>query len=65
MQFLCECCKRNLYVVVYTMNGFQLKGTIYGFDSDVVVIRQSDGKQAMVYRHAISTVVPDLLVEIG
>ena len=39
------------------MNGFQIRGEIRGFDSFVVVI-YSDGKQQMVYKHAISTIAP-------
>ena len=39
------------------MNGFQLRGTITGFDSFVVVL-VTDGKQQMIYKHAISTLAP-------
>ena len=39
------------------MNGFQLRGIITGFDSFVVVL-VSDGKQQMIYKHAISTLAP-------
>ena len=39
------------------MNGFQLRGTITGFDSFVVVL-DSEGRQQMIYKHAISTVAP-------
>ncbi len=44
-------------VVVFLMNGFQMKGVICGFDSFVVIL-DSDGKQQMIYKHAISTIVP-------
>ena len=44
-------------VTLFLMNGFQLRGTITGFDSFVVVLL-SDGKQQMIYKHAISTLVP-------
>ena len=64
-QFLSECCRNNIHVVIYTMNGFQLKGFILGFDESVLVVRQSDGKQSMIYRHAISTIVPDCSIEIA
>ena len=43
---------------VFLVNGFQIRGEIRGFDPFVVVI-YSDGKQQMVYKHAISTVVPE------
>ena len=41
-------------VTLFLMNGFQLRGTITGFDSFVVVL-VTDGKQQMIYKHAIST----------
>ena len=44
-------------VTLFLMNGFQLRGTIAGFDSFVVVL-VTDGKQQMIYKHAISTLVP-------
>ncbi len=44
-------------VTLFLMNGFQLRGTVTGFDSFVVVL-VSDGKQQMIYKHAISTLAP-------
>ena len=44
-------------VTLFLMNGFQLRGTITCFDSFVVVL-VSDGKQQMIYKHAISTLAP-------
>ena len=44
-------------VTLFLMNGFQLRGVISGFDSFVVVL-VSDGKQQMIYKHAISTLAP-------
>ena len=48
--------------IIFLVNGFQLKGTVTGFD-DFTVIIDSDGKQQMIYKHAISTVVPARPVE--
>ena len=42
---------------MFLMNGFQLRGVIRGFDGFTVIL-DSDGKQQMIYKHAISTVVP-------
>ena len=42
---------------VFLMNGFQMRGIITGFD-DFVVVLDSDGKQQVIYKHAISTVAP-------
>ena len=39
------------------MNGFQIRGTVLGFDSYTVVV-DSEGKQEVVYKHAISTIIP-------
>ena len=47
----------RLPVTMFLMNGFQLKGIVTGFDNFVVVL-SSDGKQQMIYKHAISTLVP-------
>jgi len=44
-------------LTLFLMNGFQLRGIITGFDSFVVVL-VSDGKQQMIYKHAISTLAP-------
>ena len=45
-------------VTVFLMNGFQMRGYITGFDAFIVVLT-SDGKQQIVYKHAISTIVPE------
>ena len=52
-----EVCREKVPVTLFLMNGFQLRGTVAGFDSFVVVLI-SDGKQQMIYKHAISTLVP-------
>ncbi len=44
-------------VTLFLMNGFQLRGTVTGYDNFVVVL-VSDGKQQMIYKHAISTLAP-------
>jgi len=55
--FLNQVRKDNIPVTIFLVNGFQLKGIIKGFDN-FTVIMESDGKQMMVYKHAISTVSP-------
>ena len=52
-----ECRRERVPVTLFLMNGFQLRGIITGFDSFVVVL-VSDGKQQMIYKHAISTLAP-------
>ncbi len=44
-------------VTMFLMNGFQMKGVVTGFDSFIVMLC-SEGKQQMIYKHAISTLVP-------
>ncbi len=55
--FLNQVRKEKLAVTMFLMNGFQLRGIIRGFDGFTVIL-DSDGKQQMIYKHAISTVVP-------
>jgi host factor-I protein len=52
-----ECRREKAPVTLFLMNGFQLRGIITGFDSFVVVL-VSDGRQQMIYKHAISTLAP-------
>lgn len=55
--FLNQARRERMMVTLFLMNGFQLRGVIRGFDAFVVIV-DSDGKQQMIYKHAISTVVP-------
>ena len=50
-------------VTVFLMNGYQLRGVITAFDPYVVVV-VSDGKQQVIYKHAISTIAPEHPVEL-
>ncbi len=50
--------RSRLGVTMFLVNGFQIRGEIRGFDPFVVIV-DSDGKQQMVYKHAISTIVPE------
>ena len=49
--------RQSVPVTLFLMNGFQLRGVITGFDNFVVVL-VTDGKQQMIYKHAISTLAP-------
>lgn len=62
--FLSAVRRDKLTVVVFLMNGFQMKGVIRGFDSFVVIL-DTDGKQQMIYKHAISTIVPPKPLDMG
>ena len=49
--------KSKTPVIIYLTNGFQLRGYVKGFDSFTVVL-DCDGKQMLIYKHAISTITP-------
>lgn len=55
--FLNQVRKDAVPVTVYLVNGFQLKGVVRGFDQFTVVL-ENDGKQMLVYKHALSTILP-------
>jgi len=55
--FLNQLRKEGQSITLFLVNGFQLRGVVKGFDNFTVVI-ECDGKQHMVYKHAISTIVP-------
>ncbi len=55
--FLNQVRKENIPVTMFLVNGFQLRGLVKGFDNFTVIL-DSDGKQQMVYKHAVSTISP-------
>ena len=57
-----EVCQERVPVTLFLMNGFQLRGTVTGYDSFVIVL-VSEGKQQMIYKHAISTLAPIRLLK--
>lgn len=61
--FLNQIRKENIPVTVYLLNGFQLRGYIKAFDNFTIVI-DSEGKQQLIYKHAISTFTPSRSVSL-
>lgn len=55
--FLTRARKQNIPVTMFLVNGFQLRGIITGFDCFVVIL-DSEGRQQVIYKHAISTIAP-------
>ena len=55
--FLNHLRKERIPVTVYLVNGFQIRGLVRAFDSFTVVL-DSEGKQQLIYKHAISTFTP-------
>ena len=49
--------RERIPVTVFLVNGFQMRGEVVGYDSFVLVL-ETEGRQQMIYKHAISTVVP-------
>jgi len=56
--FLNQVRKENLPITIYLVNGFQLKGLVKGFDNYTISL-DTDGKQQLIYKHAISTISPN------
>lgn len=55
--FLNQARKERLPLTIFLTNGYQFKGIIRGFDSFIVIL-ETEGRQQLVYKHAISTIVP-------
>lgn len=55
--FLNQARKTNMPLTMFLVNGFQMRGNVIGFDNFTVVL-DSEGKQQLIYKHAISTIVP-------
>ncbi len=55
--FLNQARKNKISVSIHLVNGFQLKGFVKGFDNFTIIL-DSEGKQTMIYKHAVSTVTP-------
>ena len=57
--FLNQARKERTPLTVFLVNGFQMRGIITGFDAFVIVL-VSEGRQQMIYKHAISTIAPSV-----
>lgn len=55
--FLNHVRKENIGVIIYLVNGFQIRGMVRGFDNFTIII-ENEGKQQLVYKHAVSTISP-------
>jgi host factor-I protein len=56
--FLSQMRRERRSVTVFLMNGYQMRGYVTGFDAFTVILT-SDGKQMVIYKHAISTIIPE------
>ncbi len=55
--FLNQARKEKIPVTIFLTNGFQFKGIVKGFDNFTVIL-DCENKQNLVYKHAISTIIP-------
>ena len=62
--FLNQTRRDRQVVTLFLMNGFQMRGIVRGFDNFTVVL-ETDGKQQLIYKHAISTLVPGKSVDMN
>lgn len=63
-RFLNQARKDRTMLTLFLMNGFQLRGTIVSFDQFAVLVL-SEGRQNLIYKHAISTIQPSDMVKMG
>jgi host factor-I protein len=54
--------KDKVPVIIYLTNGVRLKGVIKGFDNFVILLKENT--QSLIYKHALSTIVPEKDVEL-
>lgn len=62
--FLLRARKNHANVTIFLVNGYQLRGQITGYDAFVVVL-MTEGKQQVIYKHAISTIVPEKMIPLN
>ena len=56
--FLNNARKERVPVTIYLMNGVQVKGYVKGFDSYIILLETETKQQNLIYKHAVSTIVP-------
>jgi host factor-I protein len=60
--FLNQVRKEKIPVVIFLNSGVRLKGLIKGFDNFAVLLKETN--EQLIYKHAISTIVPEKPIEI-
>ena len=56
--FLNNARKERVPVTIFLMNGVQIKGYVKGFDSYIILLEGENKQQNLIYKHAVSTIVP-------
>ncbi len=62
--FLNAARKEKTEITVFLVNGFQIKGRVISFDGFTVLV-ESMGKQNLIYKHAISTMIPSVNIKLS
>ncbi|GAB4485191.1 MAG: RNA chaperone Hfq [Thermodesulfovibrionales bacterium] len=60
--FLNQLRKEKMPIVIYLTNGVRLKGVIKAFDNFVILVKETS--QQLIYKHAVSTIVPERDIDI-
>lgn len=60
--FLNQLRRERVPVVVYLANGVRLKGIVKGFDNFVILLKESN--EQLIYKHAVSTIIPEKSLDI-
>ncbi|NLK42885.1 MAG: RNA chaperone Hfq [Tissierellia bacterium] len=61
--FLNKVRKENIGITIFLINGYQIKGHVKGFDNYTIIL-ESEEKQQLIYKHAISTIIPIRPIEL-
>ncbi|KNF08920.1 RNA-binding protein Hfq [Gottschalkia purinilytica] len=62
--FLNKVRKENIAITIYLSNGYQIRGNVKGFDNYTIIL-ESEGKQQLIYKHAILTMNPIRNINFG
>lgn len=62
--FLNNARKERIPVTIYLMNGVQVKGLVKGFDSYIILVEGENKQQNMIYKHAVSTMIPSKFINL-
>jgi host factor-I protein len=62
--FLNNARKERIPVTIYLMNGVQVKGYVKGFDSYIILLEGDNKQQNMIYKHAVSTIIPGKFINL-
>ena len=56
--FLNNARKEKVPVTIFLMNGVKVKSHVKGFDSYIILLEGENKQQNLIYKHAVSTIVP-------